>query len=192
MTLRPGDGTATSEALQRHARSVGHRFGRGALLPFQLQSSIGHFSAPGHDGMVAFGRDGRVAVILGDPIGTDPDAWDVLRGFLGECVLQDWIPAVYQASGSSAPHLHEAGFRLYRIGLEALVDLPSFDLAGSRRANLRHTVTRARRTGVTAKWYPYGAGHRPRSICRLVHRDRRGLAPGTAADALHDQPLLTH
>jgi phosphatidylglycerol lysyltransferase len=158
MTLRPGDGTATSEALQRHARSVGHRFGRGALLPFQLQSSIGHFSAPGHDGMVAFGRDGRVAVILGDPIGTDPDAWDVLRGFLGECVLQDWIPAVYQASGSSAPHLHEAGFRLYRIGLEALVDLPSFDLAGSRRANLRHTVTRARRTGVTAKWYPYGLG----------------------------------
>ena len=68
----------------------------------------------------------------------------------------DQIPAVYQATGAARGRLAAAGFRTVRIGREALLDLADFELAGSPRANLRHTVTRAVRGGVRISWYPRG------------------------------------
>src|SRR5207249_11772820 len=72
--------------------------------------------------------------------------------------LHDALPisAVYQASAAGLDPLRARGFVAYHIGLEAMLDLNSFDLSGPRRANLRHTVTRAQRGGLRFEWYPTG------------------------------------
>jgi phosphatidylglycerol lysyltransferase len=103
-----------------------------------------------------YGQAGRIAVVLGDPIGPPDEAWAAFGGFMEACALDDAVPVVYQASAAVRGRLSAHGFRTFRIGEEAILDLSSFGLDGPRRANLRHTVTRAERGGVTIEWHPRG------------------------------------
>lgn len=170
--LQPCRESPLDPALREHAERVTRRFGRGALLPFQLGRDKLRFTLPGSDGSVVYGRAGRMAVVLGDPIGPEGEAWRVFDGFLEECALTDHVPCVYQASSSARPTLIAAGFRTFRIGREAIIDLASFSLAGSRRANLRHTVTRAQRGGVRTEWHADGLGEVDRGLAeQLVEID---------------------
>jgi len=103
------------------------------------------------EGAVVYGLSGRLAVVLGDPIGPAGDAWTAFDAFVEACHRRGRVVVVYQASAGARDALDHRGFRLIQVGREASVDLATFDLAGSRRANLRHTVTRARKGGVTVK-----------------------------------------
>ena len=72
--------------------------------------------------------------------------------------------------------------RVFRVGEEAVVDLQTFDLAGSRRANLRHTITRCRKAGVSTRWFPSGIDPKvsPQLVAQLESIDeewRRGMGP---------------
>jgi phosphatidylglycerol lysyltransferase len=148
-------------AVRSRAQAIAVRYGNGALLPFQLGHDKLVFEPAGIDGLIAYGLAGRMAVILGDPIGPPRALPGLLAAFVEQCERLDRIPAVYQASGLGRALLLRAGFEVMRVGHEAVVDLASFDLAGARRRNLRQTVTRAQRGGVTVDWY--GAGLPPGS-----------------------------
>jgi phosphatidylglycerol lysyltransferase len=99
---------------------------------------------------------GRTAVVLGDLIGPREMSPALLALFVEHSRRLDRVPVVYQASQEGIAVLRQAGFRTFKVGEEAVIDLPSFDLAGPRRANLRHTVTRCKRDGVTLRWFPDG------------------------------------
>jgi phosphatidylglycerol lysyltransferase len=162
--LAPGEAPSPTLKAERHAAAVARRYGQGALLPFQLGPEAKRFSPEDRDGLLAYGRDGRVAIVLGDPIGPEAEAHAVLDAFLQTCRRCDWLPAVYQASAAGVQPLRARGFVPYHIGLEAILDLRSFDLGGARRANLRHTITRARRGGVRVDWHPAGLAHEQRPL----------------------------
>ncbi len=128
-------------------RSRGH----GALLPFQLGSDKHRFVAP-DGGVLVSGTEGRFVVALGDPVGVDdPEA--SIAAFIDACRARDQVPAVYQASTESLPALAAAGMRSFRVGHEAILPLEGFTLQTPRRANLRHTLARARRGGVTFEFH---------------------------------------
>ena len=138
------------------ARAIAERYGCGALLPFQLGEDKLVFSPENADGVVVYGLAGRTAVVLGDLIGkpgTEPAVFD---DFLVHCRKMDRLPVVYQASSAGRPTLTDAGFRVFKVGEEALISLPTFDTSGSKRANLRHTITRCRKDGVTFRWFAKG------------------------------------
>jgi phosphatidylglycerol lysyltransferase len=138
------------------ARAIVDRYGCGALLPFQLGEDKLVYSPPDADGLVVYGLAGRTAVVLGDPIGPSESAPRVFADFLAQCRRLDRVVVVYQASQAGRSRLVEAGFRLFKVGEEAVVDLQSFDTTGPRRANLRHTITRCRKDGVVFHWFPAG------------------------------------
>ncbi len=138
------------------ARSIAARFGSGALLPFQLGEDKLVFSPPDADGLVVYGLAGRTAVVLGDLIGPPESASAVMGRFLERCRKIDRVPVVYQASAAGRSTLMNAGFRLFKVGEEALIDLSTFDTSGPRRANLRHTITRCRKDGVVFRWFEAG------------------------------------
>lgn len=153
--LQPAPAVASSPAEAAEVNRILRQHGRGALLPFKLGSDKQHLAT--RDGaVVVSGRYGRFAVALGDPtgpVGSTSGAWSA---FVANCRARDEVPAVYQASGESRAELLALGLRSFRVGHEAIVDLATFDLGGSRRANLRHTVTRARKGGVAFRFYPAG------------------------------------
>lgn len=178
--LTPAESPDLDPGLQLHATAVAERFGHGALRPFQLGNDKSYFTLPDAESAIAFARDGRVAVALGDPIGPPEAGRRVAEAFLRECARRDWVPCVYQASSAGLPLLTDLGLRPYLIGKEATIDLTSFDLTGGKRANLRHTVTRAQRGGVAARWYPDGVGGEPASLIeqlRELDRAWRGNRP---------------
>jgi phosphatidylglycerol lysyltransferase len=141
--------------LSARARGIVREHGRGGLVPFQLGPEVSAFEPPGLDAVVVHALEGRWAVALGDPVGAAQDAAPAWRRFVDWCTRSDLVPAVYQASEAGLAALSPCR-HAFRVGMEAMVDLGSFDLAGSRRANLRHTVTRSRRGGVTTSWWPDG------------------------------------
>ena len=145
-------------------RGIAEGQARGALAPFQIGPDKLLYAADQGTGIVAYGLAGRSAVLVGDPIGPITEAWYALTSFMAGCASRDVVVSVYQASQALAQRLSLIGFRTFRVGAEAIVALPTFDLVGSRRANLRHAVTRSRRAGVIVRWHP--TGMRPDEIRR--------------------------
>ncbi len=154
--LSPAPEHAPDPSTRARAREIGRRFGCGALLPFQLGDDKFVFVPADADGMVVYGVAAGTAVVLGDPIGPAQETSKVLAAFLARCHRVGRTLVFYQASGPGSGALAQAGFRVFRVGQEAVVELGTFDLSGPRRANLRHTITRCRRAGVSIRWFASG------------------------------------
>jgi phosphatidylglycerol lysyltransferase len=150
----PGPEARGADALR--ARTIAQRYAAGSLRPFQLGDDKLLFSPKGVDAAIVYGEAGRFAVMLGDPIGRPKARTIVLRKFAEASERSDRRPAAYQVSNGWRRAFEALGFRLIPVGSEAVLDLSTFDLSGSRRANLRHTVARARRGGVRVEWFPDG------------------------------------
>jgi phosphatidylglycerol lysyltransferase len=181
-SLRPVASAGTDHDLEAQAIALAQRTGGGALLPFQTGSGLTRFVLRGTQGAVAFRRAGRHAVVLGDPLGTPGEAWLVFDAFLSACDGCDWVPVVYQAGEDARGHLVKRGFNCLRIGEEAIVDVDRFSLAGAARANLRHTVTRAQRGGITVRVFPDGLPPQAdglRAGLEAVDADWRGASRGS-------------
>lgn len=147
---------APDPTVRSRVQAIARRHGRGALLPFQLGDDKLLFCPPGTDACVIYGLAGRNAVVLGDPIADGPARAGAFDAFLERSHQLDRSVAVYQASEGFRPALVHAGFHVLRVGREAIIELSSFELSGSRRANLRRTISRARRGGVEVRWFPDG------------------------------------
>ena len=154
--LRPAGDDAPTPAVRERVKELARRHGRGALLPFQVGDDKRWFCPDGLEAFIAYGRDGRMAVVVGDPVGPAEHRWPAFASFVDACRRHDWVPVVYQASEESAARLRTLGLQATPVGREAIIDLPGFGLAGSRRANLRHTITRAARGGLSVAWYRHG------------------------------------
>lgn len=173
VALRPTPAERPSPAEAATIDVIFRTHGRGALLPFQVGADKQHLTTP-HGAVVVCGGYGRFAIALGDPTGPAGTASGAWTAFVASCRARDLIPAVYQASSESRADLLAQGLRPFRVGQEAIVDLASFDLTGSRRANLRHTVTRARKGGVAFRFFPGGIPDPERSVLApsLIEIDR--------------------
>jgi phosphatidylglycerol lysyltransferase len=156
LTLRAVPSSPQSPNDVLRARSIARRYASGALRPFQLGDDKLMYAPRGHRAAVVYGEAGRFAVVLGDPIGPEREGRAVLRSFAEASELADRRVAAYQVSERWTGPFSRLGFHLIRIGSEAVIDLGGFDLAGSGRANLRHTISRARRGGVRVDWFPSG------------------------------------
>ena len=152
------------------AGTILRRHGHGSLWPFLFDSDKERWLTDSGAVVVA-GRYGRFLIALGDPSGPAESVGPAWGDFLTAARNEGLIPAIYQASGQSLPDLRSQGLAPFRVGQEAILDLAAFDLSGSRRANLRHTITRARKAGIA--FHFYGAG--------VPEPDRETLVPDLAA-----------
>ncbi|MDG0808613.1 bifunctional lysylphosphatidylglycerol flippase/synthetase MprF [Cohnella rhizosphaerae] len=86
-------------------------------------------------------------VVLGDPLG---DASLISSG-IQECQrhadLYDLEVVFYQVAPGYLPIYHENGYRFFKLGEEALVNLTTFSLAGKANNNHRNVINRFERDG---------------------------------------------
>jgi phosphatidylglycerol lysyltransferase len=64
----------------------------------------------------------------------------------------------YQIGTATRDFLIQRGYYCFGVGQEAIIELASFGLDGPARANLRHTITRAQKGGLSARFYRTGIG----------------------------------
>lgn len=113
--------------------------------------------------LAGVGLRNAVAVCLGAPVAAPELEVRALHEFVEHCERAGWVPALLAVDDRQRDLARRCGFTTSRIGLEAFLDVASFSLVGKRRANLRHSVARARRDGVVVLRYD--------STARTAYRD---------------------
>jgi phosphatidylglycerol lysyltransferase len=139
MLLRPIflRGDPANEVQQQKAKAIVAVHGHSSLAAMTLLKDKAYFFSPSQKSFIAYVPKGRGAVVLGDPIGPQEEAAEMIRGFQEFCRLNDWSPGFYQTQPDLLPLYGQLGFRALKIGEEAVVDLLSFTTSGKSVQDLR-------------------------------------------------------
>jgi phosphatidylglycerol lysyltransferase len=156
--LRPPAGRpapATQSDLHRASRIVRNQERANANLALLGDKNF-VFSSSGESFMM-YAKRGRTWVSLFDPVGPRHEWRELIGRFVDMVHSFGGRAAFYQITPESLPLYLDAGLTVLKVGEEAHVDLISFDLSGSARADLRYAVSRGRRDGLQLKLLPQGA-----------------------------------
>jgi phosphatidylglycerol lysyltransferase len=92
---------------------------------------------------------GRSWIALGDPVGPASEAGELIWRFREMCDRVGGRPAFYQVSAETLPLYLDVGLTPIKVGEEARVRLAGFALDQPGRKDLRYSVRRAERDGLT-------------------------------------------
>lgn len=123
------------------------RYGTSALGPFHLLDDKTWFFADDGEALLSYKLVGRVAVVLGGPVGAPASRRSVVAAFVERCHLNGWVPAFHQVEEADRDILEAEGLRLLKIGEEAVVRLDAFTLDGHDRKTMRSAIRRVARSG---------------------------------------------
>jgi phosphatidylglycerol lysyltransferase len=98
---------------------------------------------------IMYAVQGRSWIALGDPIGPLSEVPELIWRFREMCDRVGGRPAFYQVSGDTLPLYLDVGLTPIKVGEEARVNLADFSLDQPGRKDLRYSVRRAERDGLT-------------------------------------------
>lgn len=93
----------------------------------------GYYFNPQETSGVAYRVRRGVALVVGDPMGTQSAAGSMLDGFEDVCFGNDWQPAFIHTTPQWQKFYERRGYRLQKIGEEAVIDIADF------QKNVRNT-----------------------------------------------------
>jgi phosphatidylglycerol lysyltransferase len=111
------------------------------------------FSASGASFMM-YAKRGRSWIALFDPVGPRVEWRELIGSFVEMVHSFGGRAAFYQITPENLPLYLDAGLSVLKLGEEARVDLASFDLHGSARAELRYALRRGQRDGLMLELVP--------------------------------------
>jgi len=158
------------------AREIVRRHGRGTLDYFALRDDKQFFFF--RDSLVAYAVYGGVALISPDPIGPEAERTEAFSAYRAYAEGRGWTIGVVGASEAWLPIYQVAGLHHLYIGDEAIVDCPTFNLAGGKMKGLRQACTRLARHGYTVEFLDPSdiEPSRVTDIVELISMLRRGEA----------------
>lgn len=147
MLLRPVlNHRSLTEEDRSRARDIVKAHGRTSLARYALFDDKLFFFTPGGS-LVSYVVENRVALALGDPIGSIEDVDPALSAFKQFCSRNDWLPVFYQVLPTCLHSYKNLEFDEIAIGQEAIVDLAKFTLEGSENKTLRNSYNKMLRLG---------------------------------------------
>lgn len=104
---------------------------------------------PSGNAFLMYGIEGNSWIVMGDPIGQPELIEELLWEFRERCDEHDANPVFYQVSTRYFPLYLDLGLIPFKLGEEAIVDLPTLDLSNSRLRNLRQSHAKGKREGLS-------------------------------------------
>ncbi|MGB8815317.1 MAG: bifunctional lysylphosphatidylglycerol flippase/synthetase MprF [Paracoccaceae bacterium] len=101
------------------------------------------------DAFLMFGVRGRSWIALGSPVGAREACVDLAWIFVDEARRAGARPVFYEVDQTDLPLMLDLGLSLHKLGEEALINLPDFNLDGPIRRKLRAAHARALRDGLS-------------------------------------------
>ncbi len=92
------------------------------------------------------------AVTVGEPVGRSDDHRETLAEFARFCDSNAWTVVFYSIHDEWAEVLAELGWSTTVIAEETIIDPEGWDLTGKKRQDIRSSVNRAAREGVSVVW----------------------------------------
>ncbi|WP_013323478.1 phosphatidylglycerol lysyltransferase domain-containing protein [Gloeothece verrucosa] len=156
MLMRPVllRGVPATPAERQRAQAILEQYGCSSLAPLALLPDKAYYFSPSGRSVIAYVPKGRGAIALGDPIGPPEDKKEVIIGFQQFCQENDWYPAFYQTLPDYLELYRSLGFKVLKIGEEAIVNLQTFSLQGKAGKNLRTAMNRMTKLGYKIQFYP--------------------------------------
>lgn len=161
--LKPVQPQCAAEPGERaQATRIVEAYGRSSMAFFTLlKDKLYYFSQGGS--VIAYGVQGRVAVVLGDPIGPEQDILNAICEFKAFCMRNDWLPAFCLTMPLYLEQYKQAGFHHLCLGHEAVVDLNDFHLRGRASSSYRKRYNRMHKHGYRVVFH-----EPPHSDCLLA------------------------
>ncbi len=141
---------ATEEERQRVREIVG-QFGQDPMDEFALLEDKLYFFVG--DSVVAYALWRNIAVALACPIGPPEEKEEAIRAFRTFCAQQEWKPVFSQFPAEHLAHYEAQGMAALKIAEDARLDLGAFSLQGGKFQNIRTACNKARKAGMTVRWY---------------------------------------
>lgn len=148
--LAPGRAATTGFDARSEARRIAAQYGDSTFS--HMVTWKGNDLWFGQDSVVAYRQHRGTAVTLAEPVGPQESRAAALQGFARFCDEQGWTPVFYSVHDDTAEMLRSIGWETIPVGVESIIDVPSFSLSGKKRQDLRTATNRAAREGVTARW----------------------------------------
>jgi phosphatidylglycerol lysyltransferase len=108
------------------------------------------FAKP-RDAFIMYARHGRSWIALSDPVGSRPAWTELIWHFMEMAAVNEGRPVFYQIRPNDLALYLDCGLRVVKLGEEARVSLDGFSLKGPERANLRNSVSRGIRDGLSVE-----------------------------------------
>jgi lysylphosphatidylglycerol synthetase-like protein (DUF2156 family) len=130
--LTPGaDDLTRAQAIMAHAQ---------APRPDQnlaLLADKAFLFSPNDEAFIMYARAGGSLIAMGAPVGARAAWRPALAAFRAAADAQDLRPVIYAAPPELLPELLDLGFKIEKLGENAIVDLDRFSLVGKAMQNLR-------------------------------------------------------
>ena len=104
--------------------------------------------------MIMYGIAGRSWIALGDPLGQESEQAELAWRFRENADQHGGWPVFYEVSAKHLPIYIDLGLTLFKLGEEAIIQLPDFCLDGGSRKALRRTRKDAVKAGATFEMIP--------------------------------------
>lgn len=138
---------------QQKAKEIVEQYGHSSLAALTLLNDKSYYFSPTGNSVIAYVPKGRGAIALGDPIGPIEDRKETIIAFQQFCQRNDWYPGFYQTLPDDIQLYKSLGFKVLKIGEEAIVDLKTFTLQGKAGKNFRPSINRLTKLGYQIDFY---------------------------------------
>ncbi len=135
------------------ARQILEQHSRTSLDFFKLWPDKSLFFSPTRRCFLAYGVAGRVALVLGDPVGPEEEIEPTLRAFLEMCRENEWIVGLHQTLPDFVPIYQQLRLKKLKIGDDAIVDLTRFTTAGKAGKEFRSKMRQLEVLGIRSVRY---------------------------------------
>lgn len=173
-----------ADAIQRDRARVASQYGRTGVAPFICNPDVQVIDLADGRAAAGFCKVRRWAVTAGDVVAPEAVTELALSQFIDTLRARRLRPA-FVAVSDPDPY-RRRGFDVSEIADEAVVDLATFSLQGSKRANLRHSVTSARRAGLTIAPYAHWQDEQIAAVSSEWLRTKRGGELGFTLSRMDD------
>lgn len=103
---------------------------------------------------IMYARQGRSWIALFDPVGPVVEWAPLIWRFVEMARASGGRAVFYQVAPENLALYADAGLVAFKLGEEARIDLPTFELKGAKRANLRNSFNRCEKAGLAFALVP--------------------------------------
>lgn len=110
--------------------------------------------SPNHKAMIMYASEGSSCIAMGDPIGDQDEAEELIWMFKEQSESRGLNPVFYQIKEDYLGYYLDHGFTLLKVGEQARVPLDSYSLEDVRYQELKNTRVKYENAGYSYKYIP--------------------------------------
>lgn len=141
---------------REQARLLLGAYGRGNTSYMTLWPGNHLFFGPEQGAYLSYRVAARVALGLGDPIGSAALCDATIAAFEQFCREHGWEPVFYGVGPDALPVYEHRGYRIIKVGEEGLIPLSNLAFRGRNWQDVRTALNRAEREGIRFQIYEGG------------------------------------